>query len=174
MDTTTVKEKANWKKWDELLIDAWQKDGSMGMAIRQFLEAQGISVTEMPHWKRMQELFAEHGVLSRAPKIYCHTLPNVRAFFYQFFPKANDLLWGDKPMKALEVLRKYKITEKDLVRGPREVVKIKKEFAVKSSSSDPRLIPGTNAIGIRDARRSAGDWSTVKPSTCSRRTRRSR
>lgn len=163
--SATTKEKPNWKKWDELLIDAWEKDVNINIVIRQFLVAELLEdIQKMHNSATLREVYEQHGITSRAPKnsfqIHCGT----RAFFFQFFPTVNDLLWMGQKEKALAALRKYRTPEKTNFKGEKEMQNIARGFYTKKSSAEFPIIAGTNAMSIGDTRKPRSDWNTVKPS----------
>ncbi len=164
-------EKKIWKQWDESLIEGWKSNGSTYGCVIRFLLKNGFTEEQLKS-SGPALLFAEIGVNSRSPKNGGQMHYRVRAFFYTFFPSANDFLWQGDISAATQALRKYKVDEKGLPsKLDRETEKIKREQKRKSSSGIPGLIPGTNAISIRHARRSVSDWNTVKPPNRQKRMR---
>jgi len=158
-----TKVKPSWKEWDELLVDAWIKNAStMAMVVIQFLNPRGMAENSFSGDK-LSKIFEEIGVTSRSPKDLHQLLCPVRAFFYAFFPEANNLLWDNKTQEALKVLRKYKIKHGAHVKPPRELDRMRREQKRKQGTTDFPLISGTNAMHISAARTAAADWNTVKP-----------
>ena len=162
--------KIMWKAWDEFLVDAWKKDRGMFITTWQFLMSYGVSQVML---KAMEpkDFFANIGVTSRSPKVRNHLFCPVKAFFWQFFPVANELLWQGKKLEALRAMRRYYVGEEQM-RVDREMRQSKKKARKVKSTSGLPLISGTNAMHIYEARRAASDWGTVKPSRCRQRTRR--
>ncbi len=157
--------------WDEFLVDAWEKNGGMFIATWQFLTPHGIS-KEMLGVMEPRGFFAKIGVTARAPKVRNHLFFPVKAFFYQFFPAANELLWEGKKLEALQAMRRYHV-EEERVRQNREMRNLKKDISRKKIHfGSPILIPGTGAVHIHNARRSISDWKTVKPSRHRQRIKR--
>ncbi len=162
--------KKTWKAWDELLIEAWKRDASMFQVAFNFLLLHSQITLEQLRSSGPEDLFAAIGVTSRSPKFGNHLNCPVKEFFRQFFPDANELLWQGKDAPAKEKLRLYRVSEERLSQG-RELNNLKTDARRKRSSLEFPLIPGTNAMHIRDARKSASDWNTVKPSRARQRTR---
>lgn len=170
MDVSESKGKPNWKLWDELMIGAWEKDASISLTINHFFMALGVEYpTSIPgqpdKWRQnVMEVFTTHGVTSRSPKSWIQFKLSVRVLFHQFFPKVNDLLWDSKRNEALTALRKYKLTESDRYRQDDETRKVIDNFSARKSLTDLPTIDGTNAVHVRNSRRTKSDWNTVKPS----------
>ena len=154
-------DKPNWKKWDEFLIDAWEKDLHMFKAVLMFLEQYGFQYDQITDGG-FAVTFSAIGINGRSPKDHWHLSISVKAFFYQFLPDVGELLWDGKRNVALKKMRSYKIDVGTRLREDRELANLKRDMRRKTSSSLP-LIQGTNAIGIRSARRSLSDWGTTKP-----------
>ncbi len=166
------KEKPSWKVWDEFFIDAWERGEKMFITAFNFLSRCGaVTSYEQMKSSNPQQLFASIGVSLRSPKIQDQLHGSVKAFFSQFFPDVNELLWQGKKSAALRKMRCYKVGG-DRLRQDRELEKSKRDTRRKKSPSIPLLIPDTNAIRVVDARRRCSDWNTVKPSRCRQRTKR--
>lgn len=158
-----AKVKPSWKEWDEFLVDAWVKNApTMSMVVIQFLTLRGIREDSFVD-DRLSKIFEKMGVTSRSPKDLHQLLCPVRAFFYSFFPEANNLLWNNKEKEALKSLRKYKVADGKHLKTSRELSLMRREQNRKRGTSEFRLIAGTNAMHIGDARPAGADWNTVKP-----------
>jgi hypothetical protein len=149
------------KQWDEYLVAAWQRNQMMFFTTIIFLERCGITKERLDELGP-KDVFAELGINHRSPKNREQLHGNVKAFFKQFFPNANELLWQGKEREALGAMRRYKVGE-DRLSFDRELRNSKKDARTKSSSQLPALIPGTNVMHIQGARRTDSDWGTVKP-----------
>ncbi|TSC55121.1 MAG: hypothetical protein LiPW30_587 [Parcubacteria group bacterium LiPW_30] len=154
-------EKPAWKAWDEFLIEAWEADMHMFVAVFRFLEPYGFQYDQIINGGFIS-IFSGIGVNGRSPKNFCHLGFPVRAFFYHFFPETNELLWEGKKDQALRKMRSHKISAETRLRDDREFASLKRDNRRKTSQVLP-LIQGTNAIGVRQARRSLSDWGTTKP-----------
>lgn len=154
-------DKPNWKKWDEFLVEAWEKNLHMFTAVLRFLEPYGFSYDQVIN-EGFVAIFSAMDINGRSPKRHEHLSVPVKAFFYQFFPEVGELLWEGRKDAALKKIRSYKVEVGSRLREGRELANLKRDLRRKTSQSLP-LIQGTNAIGVRSARRSFSDWCTTKP-----------
>lgn len=155
-------EKPKWQEWDEFLISAWEKNQHMKYVVVQFLLDRDFYYEQIRNWD-LDISFSMVGVDRRSPKVWFHLCYPVRVFFHQFFPKVNDLLWEGKKPEALLKMRCYRVGTAIQPHSSREMANLKKKFHSMDPSKGLPLIPGTNAINIRHARRENSDWGTVKP-----------
>ncbi len=162
--------KKPWKVWDEFLIAAWFRNESMFLLVTAFLSRFGIGYERLKN-EEPAALFASIGINQRSPKIRDQIHGSTRRFFQQFLPTANEMLWEGQQLRALKEMRRYCIGSEQMARD-KELLKIKKDFRRTRSQDGPAFIAGTNAVRIRDARKQASDWHTVKPSQVRQRTRR--
>lgn len=165
-------EKKMWQVWDEFLVEAWMRDGGMFQVTFNFLLRYGIGVTyEQIRTRDPKDFFAAIGINSRSPKTGNQLHGPVKAFFRQFFPSANELLWKGHILAALKEMRQYKIAEGRLFED-KEMRAIKRHFRESRSTPQFPIIPGTNAMHISEARKLASDWYMVKPSRSRQRVKR--
>lgn len=154
-------EPPNWKKWDEFLVDAWEKDMHMFTTVLRFLEPYGFFPDQLMN-EGFVAIFSAMDINGRSPKNHWHLGVPVKAFFYSFFPEVGEMLWSGKKDLALKKLRSYRVDVGSRPREGRELNNLKRDMRRKTSPVLP-LIQGTNAIGVRQARRSLSDWGTTKP-----------
>lgn len=154
-------EKPAWKAWDEFLVDAWEKDIHMFTAVLRFLETYGFQYDQVVSGGFVV-IFSAMNINSRSPKNPWHLSIPVKAFFYEFFPEVGELLWSGEKIAALKKLRSYNVAPNARLRGDRELRNLQRDKKMKTSQFLP-LVQGTNAIGVRQARRSLSDWGTTKP-----------
>lgn len=154
-------DKPNWKKWDEFLVEAWEKDLHMFTAVLRFLEPYGFLYDHVINGGFVA-IFSAIDINGRSPKNPWHLSVPVKAFFHQLFPEVGELLWDGKKDAALKKMRSYKVEVGARLRTGRELENLIRDVKRKTSQSLP-LIQGTNAIGVRRARKSFSDWGTTKP-----------
>lgn len=158
-----MEQKKPWQIWDEVLVAAWEADAYMGKTAMLFLQDSDLSREQILNWD-VDICFSMVGVDRRSPKIPQQLRYPVRAFFHQFFPKANDLLWDGKEAEALAKMLCYKVGMTSGLPQDKDLDNLKRDYRRKSSPlGGLPLIPGTNAMNIRHARREMSDWGTVKP-----------
>jgi len=155
-------EKTAWQAWDEFLISAWKANAHMGTVVMRFLQDNDLMYEQITNWE-LDICFSMVGVDRRSPKVALQLRYPVRVFFHQFFPKANDLLWEGKEAEALLKMRCYRVGIAVQPHPSREMAGLKRKFHEMDPSKGLPVIPGTNAVSIRHARRLLSDWGTVKP-----------
>jgi len=157
----TKKAKPVWMQWDEKMINAWEEFLPMKTTISQFLLSLNVGSVHIAKLtaserQKIQEVFASFGVNSRAPKAGVHFHLNARAFFFQFFPKANKLLWDDKKDAALKALRRYSLKTDDKHGRSKDSVEMVCSSPVSKPSRGVKINSGTN--DIKGTKIAKGDW----------------
>lgn len=159
----TKKEKQ--KIWDEILIDQWQKDGSVMSALTLFLREVEPSLvgpsgfindeTFLPACEYMRSIELARCLDANGDSLYFNTRGPVRAFIAARCSQINNILWSEKytSEEVLRVLPQFKWQ-----RLGKAVLKTIAESkrAEKMMGKDSLVIIYTRA---RDKRR---NWNTVK------------
>ena len=153
------------KIWDEIIIDQWQKEGSVMIALTLFLREVEPSLVGpdgfinnerlVPACEYMRSIELSRCLDVVGERLYFNSRGPVRAFIATRCPQINNVLWSGK------------YTSEEIVRALPQFRWRKQIKAVLKSASENRRaakVMGPESLVVIDvrARDKKHDWNTVK------------